>query len=262
MADPVDIATLASLYPQFFVGSCTILSSAVIVFYDYALTFLTEISVMWKSDSRFNGAQALFFIARYSYIIAIACELALKFGSNNSDLMSVSLNSMISLDSCSALFPDQFSQASLSLVFSITVFILTFAKTYRNAIEMRKVDLRNGLAYYVLRDGTLYFLVNMLVSVSAIITTLVPNVEPFWSYMVVYVGNAVIISLISRLVLNLRQVSHMQVDNVAIRTIELEPEFATNSLIGNLGAPLRVGAEEEFMEETQEYDVVPDTDIF
>ncbi|TDL13391.1 hypothetical protein BD410DRAFT_879980, partial [Rickenella mellea] len=159
--------------------------------------------------------------------------------------------------------------------YHITVFILTFAKTYSHAIEMRKVDLlHNGLAYYILRDGTLYFLlacyhhllrchaeasrfrVNMLESVSAVVMN-----NHLWRSTVVYVGSAITMSIINRLVLNLRQVAHMRMDNVAIRTIGLEPEFATNSLLGNLGAPLRIDSEEEFMEEIQEHHEAPDSHI-
>ncbi|TDL20857.1 hypothetical protein BD410DRAFT_804754 [Rickenella mellea] len=142
------------------------------------------------------------------------------------------------------------------LYYHITVFILTFAKTYRHTIEMRKIDLQNGLAYYILRD-VCRFRVNMLVSVSAVIM----NLNHFWRSTVVYVGSAITMSIISRLVLNLRSVAHMQVNNVAIRTITLEPEFATNSLLGNLGAPLRIDAEDEFIMEIQEHPEAHDSDI-
>ncbi|TDL18627.1 hypothetical protein BD410DRAFT_842670 [Rickenella mellea] len=58
--------------------------------------------------------------------------------------------------------------------------------------------------------------------------------------------------LINRLVLNLRQVTHTQEENAptidAIGTIQ-EPAFAVNSILGNLGAPLRVGPEDDYYDD-------------
>ncbi|TDL16090.1 hypothetical protein BD410DRAFT_650112 [Rickenella mellea] len=70
-----------------------------------------------------------------------------------------------------------------------------------------------------------------------------------WLTVVNNLSNPLTIILINRLVLNLRQVSHLKTGNAstlgAIDTIQ-EPAFATNSLLGNIGAPLRVGPEEDY----------------
>ncbi|TDL16089.1 hypothetical protein BD410DRAFT_795721 [Rickenella mellea] len=46
----------------------------------------------------------------------------------------------------------------LSLIIDVLVFTLTFAKTIRHTIEMKRVGLGNGLGYFILRDGAMYFL--------------------------------------------------------------------------------------------------------
>ncbi|TDL17364.1 hypothetical protein BD410DRAFT_843645 [Rickenella mellea] len=69
-----------------------------------------------------------------------------------------------------------------------------------------------------------------------------------WLIVLSAINNPLTVILINRLVLNLRQVSRLQEGNAptlnAIGTIQ-EPAFATNSLLGNLGAPLRMGPEDD-----------------
>ncbi|TDL20858.1 hypothetical protein BD410DRAFT_790549, partial [Rickenella mellea] len=82
-------AEWTSFYLEVFFINCALSSAAgetfTIAFYDYALTLPTEISLVWKAESRFNGAQALFFATRYSFLISIANQLAQRLSSNHSD---------------------------------------------------------------------------------------------------------------------------------------------------------------------------------
>ncbi|TDL18622.1 hypothetical protein BD410DRAFT_842667 [Rickenella mellea] len=70
-----------------------------------------------------------------------------------------------------------------------------------------------------------------------------------WVAVLTSISDPLTVILINRLVLNLRQVSHIQEENVPtlgeIGTIP-EPAFATNSILGNLGAPLRVGRDGDY----------------
>ncbi|TDL21757.1 hypothetical protein BD410DRAFT_789531 [Rickenella mellea] len=115
---------------------------------------------------------------------------------------------------------------------------------------MRKVGLGNGLSYFMLRDGAMYFLAKLLIGVTGAVVFFVPAsaVIANWIGVVAVFSNSLTVILINRLALNLKQVSHAQEGKAptlgAIGTIQ-EPEFATNSLLGNLGAPLRVGPEED-----------------
>ncbi|TDL16075.1 hypothetical protein BD410DRAFT_808395 [Rickenella mellea] len=154
----------------------------------------------------------------------------------------------------------------LALILDVLVFTFTFAKTIRHTIEMRNVGLGNGLGYFILRDGTMYFLFirfpvffyHKTLTVMAFRAKLLFGVVGTILYfgvvgscleIVTDMSGPLTIILINRLVLNLRQVSHIQEGNTpklgAIGTIQ-EPAFATNSILGNLGAPLRVGPAEDY----------------
>ncbi|TDL15189.1 hypothetical protein BD410DRAFT_135290 [Rickenella mellea] len=131
----------------------------------------------------------------------------------------------------------------------IFVFGFTFGKTIRHTMEMRKVGLEKGLGYFILRDGALYFLAKLLFGIFGTTVFFVSATEYIdtWLSLTASINNPLSVILVNRLVLNLRQVSHLQGGNAptlsAINTTH-EPEFATNSLLGNLGAPLRVEDEE------------------
>ncbi|TDL16093.1 hypothetical protein BD410DRAFT_650192 [Rickenella mellea] len=123
---------------------------------------------------------------------------------------------------------------------------------------MRNVGLGNGLGYFILRDGALYFLAKLLIGVVNITAFFVlpPSVAiGNWIIVIVGMSNALTVILINRLVLNLRQVSHLQEGIGAtlgtIGTIP-EPAFATNTFLGNIGGPLRIGSEDDLDDDGME----------
>ncbi|TDL18629.1 hypothetical protein BD410DRAFT_900718 [Rickenella mellea] len=311
-----DIGGLIAEVSELDLAYRVVVSGTALVFYDYALTLSTEISEIW--NSKFNGAQALFFLTRYSFMAVTVFFLPISFARNPSEMVcraiSFSANACLTLTQiglcgiltlrtyaiyqrnwlilvilgltalaniaiglygdivgtpkvfdtvfggiCGQTDSSRFPRARLattilSLVFDVLVFTLTFAKTIRHAINMRKVGLGDGLGYFMLRDGAVYFLAKLLIGVVGTIVFFVPtsvNVGN-WLGVVTSMSNPLTIILISRLVLNLRQVSHMKEGNAptlgTIGTIQ-EPAFAANSILGNLGAPLRMGPEEDYDED-------------
>ncbi|TDL19049.1 hypothetical protein BD410DRAFT_806000 [Rickenella mellea] len=124
---------------------------------------------------------------------------------------------------------------------------------------MKKVGLRNGLVYFVLRDdlaGVIQFCAREFNL----------TIAGFNCLDVIYMlGRPLNFVLINRLVLNLRQASHIQGcpgTLGALGSIE-EPAFASNSLLGNLGAPLRIGPErnDEFEEIDDGFEVAEECGI-
>ncbi|TDL18654.1 hypothetical protein BD410DRAFT_900726 [Rickenella mellea] len=142
----------------------------------------------------------------------------------------------------------QIVSRSLVLAFDTLVFCLTSVRTIRHTRDMKRAGLGLGLGYVMLRDGTLYFLFAFVISVADLIFYNLPDYGGS-AGLVEGIGSAVTVVLINRLVLNLRQVSHRRETGQTLKTIEDEPEFATNSVLGNLGAPLRTGHEEDDAEE-------------
>ncbi|TDL21208.1 hypothetical protein BD410DRAFT_899032, partial [Rickenella mellea] len=327
-----DIASLIAEASQILFFNRVAIFGAVLIFYDYALTFSTEVSEIW--NSKFSGAQALFFLTRYSYMVVTVLYSAENLIQNPSQtvcrVLSVNVTTwsimtqigiygiftlrtyaiyqknqfilmMLSLTCgaavgvgvcfgvllrpevensvfggfCAANFPSviprvQLASVLFSLIIDVLVFTLTFAKTIRHAIEMRKVGLGNGLGYFILRDGAMYFLAKLLLGVVGAVVFFVP--ASVWiscargndclSFLKGSIGNWVgllaalndplAVILINRLVLNLRQMSHVQEGSAPthgeIGTIQ-EPAFATNSILGNIGAQLRVDPEDGEMDE-------------
>ncbi|TDL18646.1 hypothetical protein BD410DRAFT_806367 [Rickenella mellea] len=266
-----------------------------LVFYDYILTLPTEVSEIW--NSKFSGAHALFYLTRYSYIISTIFETAWfimsQIGLYGSFVLlpqrtidqhgvgkrhpfilviggfasvvyvsllvymmvvlkpgvhSSALGGICNTDPPNILhlkFTVQLAIAIIGFILDILVFTLTLAKTIHHAKEMRKVGLGNGLGYFILRD----------------VATLLGTIGE-WGVVVGNLDNPLIYVLINRLVLNLRQVSHKQVGNSstfgAIGTIQ-KPVFATNSFLGNLGAPLHVGPEDD--DEIEEVGMGDEADV-
>ncbi|TDL20731.1 hypothetical protein BD410DRAFT_804858 [Rickenella mellea] len=287
-----DIAGLTAEASQILFNNRIVISGTALAFYDYAMTFPTEVSEIWSA--KFSGAQALFFMTRYSFIVYMVSSDYLqykRFKSRASNwiiqlilailgltgaanvavgvyfmvLTKPEVNSSV-FDTCDEKPMPIFLRLELvstiiALILDVLVFTLTFAKTIHHAAEMRKAGLGNGLGYFILRDvGTIVF----FAPVSDAIGT--------WLDVLTAMSNPLTFILINRLVLNLRQMSHTQVGNAstlgAIGTIE-EPAFAANSLLGNLGAPLRVGPDDEIeeiwgneeVEVVEERKIVGDTKI-
>ncbi|TDL18636.1 hypothetical protein BD410DRAFT_879852 [Rickenella mellea] len=262
------------------------------------------------------GAQALFFLARYSFMVSVVFDLSTNFITKQSEmknkfiLILLGLTGMagvvdgILLEVCQRhslslvwevvvvkldrpLFLVQLAGPILSLIFDVLVFTLTFMKTVHHAIEMRKVGLGNGLGYFILRDGAVYphewgFRAKLLMGVVAVTVFFVhASVNNFlfffdmmvnpakggvvssWITIIASMGNPLTYILINRLVLNLRKVSHIQEGDAptlgAISTIQ-EPVFAANSILGNLGAPLRMGTEDEYSDDEIE-EIVEDNEV-
>ncbi|TDL24216.1 hypothetical protein BD410DRAFT_786312 [Rickenella mellea] len=130
-------------------------------------------------------------------------------------------------DNTNLYFP---ASAYLAISFDSVVFWLTFYRTIRSTIEMKRIGVARSLTYYILRDGigrlsiTILYLATFqppaLLMISEVLYNIISNV------------------MINRLMLNLRLVSasHMR-GGISWKTIS-EPSYATNSFIGNLGAPM------------------------
>ncbi|TDL15206.1 hypothetical protein BD410DRAFT_845412 [Rickenella mellea] len=111
---------------------------------------------------------------------------------------------------------------------------------------MRKVGLGDSSVYFILRDGITYFLTKLLLNtVGVILACSLLGLELTHDTFnllrhISMLGRPLTFILINRLVLNLRRASHIREGNLGSLP---ELAFATDSVLGNLGAPLRVDAE-------------------
>ncbi|TDL18083.1 hypothetical protein BD410DRAFT_508840 [Rickenella mellea] len=88
MSDPSpDVAGLIAEASQLQIFYSVVISATVLYFYDYALTLSTEISEIW--NSKFSGAQALFFLTRYSFMVSMVVSIVSDFIPNPSAMVRV-----------------------------------------------------------------------------------------------------------------------------------------------------------------------------
>ncbi|KZT01136.1 uncharacterized protein LAESUDRAFT_816054 [Laetiporus sulphureus 93-53] len=141
-------------------------------------------------------------------------------------------------------------------VSDLIVVLVTWFKTAGLAMEVRKLRLRGSIATVLMRDGTLYFMALLLLNVLEIVITLhyvnsqaslpvqlhgcskVTFKQNPANYVTVF-QLPISSILISRLILNLRQVS---LGSVGLNTISLSavdtPDIPSR-LVGNIGAELQ-----------------------
>jgi len=132
---------------------------------------------------------------------------------------------------------------------------LTYAKTIGLMREMKRLGMKNGLVHSMMQYGTMYYLVRVLlivVSVSVQMANTVPS-----AVRLVMPGFEIAIShiVINRLLLDLRRVAHGRNDASTASVTLPELAFVSNGIIGNLGAPLRIGDRRESAAEDGEMEV-------
>ncbi|KZT02067.1 uncharacterized protein LAESUDRAFT_730579 [Laetiporus sulphureus 93-53] len=132
--------------------------------------------------------------------------------------------------------PAAFVSGICSAVSDLLVVLVTWFKTFRLAIEVRKLRLNGSIATMLMRDGTLHFMALLLLNIF--------NTQYEFSRSQSSASIAIFLLpitsiLVSRFILNLRQVSSGSVDLNTISHSTLNtPEFPSR-LVGNIGAELQ-----------------------
>ncbi|TDL21404.1 hypothetical protein BD410DRAFT_304051 [Rickenella mellea] len=98
MSDSSVIAELTAQASQLQYLNSVIVSGAALVFYDYALTLSTEISEIW--NSKLSGAQALFFLSRYGFMVYTVVYCTDSLTPNPSETMSSDVLQCTDCDHC------------------------------------------------------------------------------------------------------------------------------------------------------------------
>ncbi|KAF8958179.1 hypothetical protein BDZ97DRAFT_1762345 [Flammula alnicola] len=132
------------------------------------------------------------------------------------------------------------ASAGMALGFDTIVLGLTLAKTVRTSLRRKELGLRKSYSYYIIRDGLLYyFTIEILLLLTVIFNQ---AVQVPVAKVVIILQTSVAPALAQRLVLNLRTVDEKVLKgDDSERSQPLPPiDFAHGSVIGNIGAPLRV----------------------
>ncbi|TDL24211.1 hypothetical protein BD410DRAFT_854265 [Rickenella mellea] len=154
---------------------------------------------------------------------------------------------------------DDLTKASgfLSMTFDTVTFWLTFYKTVGAAIQMRKFGMTDSLTYFLLRDVRKGRLILNGVAVTSVLTTKVPAMSPESQMILTSLTGSLTNIMVNHLLLNLRQISHADMcltsSDKDHRTLTV-PEFASDPILGNIGAPLRQSSSDIQLEQ-EDYDI-------
>ncbi|KAF5352126.1 hypothetical protein D9757_013266 [Collybiopsis confluens] len=115
---------------------------------------------------------------------------------------------------------------------------------------MKHLGQVSSIAQVILIDGLLYFLLMLIIGIISVILSLIQLLTPGTNKITTV---SLIISpffdvlpnlLISRLVLNLSNFYSMEEANLSNNRTISGLQFATNRILGNIGAPLHISVEE------------------
>ncbi|KAJ3794020.1 hypothetical protein GGU11DRAFT_797788 [Lentinula aff. detonsa] len=258
---------------------------------DFIATLPTEINAIWRK--KLTGASVLFLINRYSLLFSIIVQISLSLpGNETNEQCNVTFNivgalqvlatattnvlfalrvyaiynkSRIILGTCCILIISrlvidilqqnisqgissagtQFQSFSafnfiipfLALGYDIYIFGLTMRKTIDLGFKMKRQG-QSSVAHVIIQDGILYFSVVLISSISAPFFGFLPNL------------------LISRLMLNLRTFPTPGTGDTLTQRANLSSlHFASNQMLGNIGAPLDGGSFSEEEEELNEVEI-------
>jgi len=134
------------------------------------------------------------------------------------------------------------------LAFDTIVLVLTLVKTFRLARESRTKGVGWDISATLLRDGAMYYCCLEVLVLLTICTSLIPGVTFQIPYILTDLQDVMASILTNHLVLNLRRVGHVYSQTQGSTLPELE--FATNAVVGNLGASFRPEDEEEDLDDT------------
>ncbi|KAJ3858966.1 hypothetical protein EV359DRAFT_68567 [Lentinula novae-zelandiae] len=145
----------------------------------------------------------------------------------------------------------------LALGYDIFIFILTVIKTVQHSLEMQRLN-QSSITQVIIRDGTLYFLLMLVVAIILAIFNVVSlksgnfnNFEDFVAPFFDILPNL----LMSRLMLNLHTYSepgNSTISQKGQQTHVSSLDFVSNQMLGNIGAPLDGGSFNEEEEEEEE----------
>ncbi|THG94501.1 hypothetical protein EW026_g6979 [Hermanssonia centrifuga] len=134
------------------------------------------------------------------------------------------------------------------------VLAVTWLKTARNLTEGARIGMRTPLSTMLLRDGTIYFAVLLMMNIALVVILTVPSFQ-FFGVVSTVIGTLQPI-LISRFLLNLRQVGSPENDSQEAFNSQFSvPGFCVptmESIIGNMGENLDHGGPTEEVEDEVE----------
>ncbi|KAJ3885525.1 hypothetical protein GG344DRAFT_70452 [Lentinula edodes] len=220
---------------------------------DHIETWPREFSSIWKR--KITGISVLFLVNRYMLLLNLMIQAISDFPGNGTDehcsqcrnkvifgITSVFIISRLALDiSINTLI--ELAIPLLALGYDIFIFILTAIKTVQHSLEMQRLN-QSSITLIIIRD------VAIILAVFSVVLLKSGNTNNFRIFVTPFFEILPNL-LISRLMLNLRTYSAPGNSTISQgqQTHVSSLDFASNQMLGNIGAPLDG---ESFNEEEEE----------
>ncbi|KAJ3858839.1 hypothetical protein EV359DRAFT_68680 [Lentinula novae-zelandiae] len=217
---------------------------------DHIEMWPTEFSSIWKT--RKTGISVLFLINRYMLLLFVMTQAVSNFSGNGTDehknkvmigIASAFIISRLTLDIWSSVLEVgvmwnhliktiiQLAIPLLALGYDIFIFVSTAVKTVKHSVEMQRLN-QSSITQIIIRDAIIATIFQVVSLKSGNANNFEDFITPFF--------NILPNLLISRLMLNLhtfskpRNTTMSQVQQTHVSSLD----FASNRMLGNIGAPL------------------------
>ncbi|THH00541.1 hypothetical protein EW026_g2018 [Hermanssonia centrifuga] len=251
--------------------TATYIAYAILIVYEYVITLRHEVGMMWQM--KHTGATWLFILNRYLMLVNITVQClpvySQRYGSyyyvyiTRLPLLHTYRGCGVTLRLVEAITMAQYLVFALVLatrfcmiIADIIVLALTWMKTYRNSREFLRMNMGVSLSILLLRDGTIYFVVLLVMNIAQICVENVPRLQVL-SPVITFVNNLTPI-LTSRFLINLRQVDQLkdESDGAGFSRFTVPGFRAPTSITGNIGECLEFDGWETPEQTTEESDSV------
>ncbi|KAI0827781.1 hypothetical protein BC628DRAFT_1502229 [Trametes gibbosa] len=265
-------------YPRLLVENYCIVASSALLWFDCAMTFPEEYRRIWKRQ--FSGATLVYIVMRYSAVIERIFFVLEVLVWNSTDKTFVSQCGRITHTDDALLFINYLSFAAfttlrvygvwgkdwrplllvlpLSLIKPLVIMagtiaadgvvvILTWIKTFEIIKQARKARHKAPLATMLLRDGTAYFLILLVIQIITIVSNEIGNSLTIWLVWP-YFDQVITVIFFSRFILDLRGLYFATDDQRAgeadttLHLSDVKFEGFTSTIVGNFGATLNTTA--------------------
>ncbi|TDL24208.1 hypothetical protein BD410DRAFT_786304 [Rickenella mellea] len=129
----------------------------------------------------------------------------------------------------------------LNFIFDSAVFWLTFRKTIGVARQKKRQGMENSLIHWVLRDGIMYYVARIFLLTVSLLVVSIGRVPISVQRFIVITANTLTNIMVNHMMLNLRQMLDIGENGSHSENTLTMPTFTTNAIIGNIGAPIRLG---------------------
>ncbi|RDX48635.1 hypothetical protein OH76DRAFT_1556930 [Lentinus brumalis] len=225
-----------------------IVASTALLWFDFALTFTTEVRRIWRR--RFTGATVVYLFTRYTALVQrifFVLEVFLWNSTNEMCGRIGRVDDILTITNYLAVAFTTIAKAA-DVAADAIVITLIWVKTFGIVKVSSRLGVRTPLATLLLRDGTAYFLILLVPKILTIIGYQIESPLILW-LLWPYFDQVFTVIFLSRFMLDLRGIyfaEHITDDGnatgTATRSVRMpsgsDIRFTTSNIVGNLGATL------------------------